>query len=118
MKANILGTEYKIEIHKVSENDYLREHRLAGYCAEEGKLIVVADMSEKEYFPNMDEQEQEIYRKKTLRHEIIHAFLNESGLSDSSSTPDGGWARHEEMIDWFAIQSPKIFQAFKEVGCL
>lgn len=118
MKANILGTEYKIEIHKVSENDYLREHRLAGHCAEEGKLIVVADMSEKEYFPNMDEQEQEIYRKKTLRHEIMHAFLNESGLSDSSSVPDCGWAKHEEMIDWFAIQSPKIFQAFKEVGCL
>ena len=118
MKANILGTEYKIEIHKVSENDYLREHRLAGYWAEEGKLIVVADMSEKEYFPNMDEQEQEIYRKKTLRHEIMHAFLNESGLSDSSSVPDCGWAKHEEMIDWFAIQSPKIFQAFKEVDCL
>lgn len=118
MKANILGTEYKIEIHKVSENDYLREHRLAGCCAEEGKLIVVADMSEKEYFPNMDEQEQEIYRKKTLRHEIIHAFLNESGLSDSSSVPDCGWAKHEEMIDWFAIQSPKMFQAFKEVDCL
>ena len=118
MKVNILGTEYKIEIHKVSENDYLREHRLAGHCAEEGKLIVVADMSEKEYFPNMDEQEQEIYRKKTLRHEIMHAFLNESGLSDSLSVPDCGWAKHEEMIDWFAIQSPKIFQAFKEVGCL
>ena len=118
MKVNILGTEYKIEIHKVSENDYLREHRLAGYCAEEGKLIVVADMSEKEYFPNMDEQEQEIYRKKTLRHEIMHAFLNESGLSDSSSVPDCGWAKHEEMIDWFAIQSPKMFQAFKEVDCL
>lgn len=118
MKANILGTEYKIEIHKVSENDYLREHRLAGYCSEEGKLIVVADMSEKEYFPNMDEQEQEIYRKKTLRHEIMHAFLNESGLSDSSSVPDCGWAKHEEMIDWFAIQSPKIFQELKEADCL
>lgn len=117
-KINILGTEYRIETHKVSEDDYLKENRLAGYCCEEGKLIVVADMSEKEFFTGMDEQEQKIYRNKTLRHEIIHAFLNESGLSDNASTPDGAWAKHEEMVDWIAIQSPKIFEAYKKLDIL
>ena len=66
----------------------------------------------------MDEKEQEIYRKKTLRHEIIHAFLNESGLSDSSNQFDGEWAKNEEMVDWFAIQAPKIFSAFKKMNIL
>lgn len=99
MKLNILGTKYKIEIHKISEDETLRKNRWVGYCGEESKLIVIADMSEKEFFSDMDEKEQEAYRKKTLRHEIVHAFLNESGLSDNAAVPDGGWTKNEEMID-------------------
>ena len=118
MKVDVLGTEYVIETHKVSEDPALEEGRLAGYCADEGKLIVVADMSEEKYFRHMDKNEQETYKKKTLRHELIHAFLSESGLSDSSSVPSCGWAKHEEMVDWLAIQLPKIFAAFEKVGCM
>ena len=118
MKIDILGTEYRIETHKVSEDSFMEEKSLAGYCGEENKLIVVADMSEEKYFAGMDEKEQETYRKKTLRHEIIHAFLNESGLSDSSNQFDGAWAKNEEMVDWFAIQAPKIFSAFKKMNIL
>ena len=118
MKIDILGTEYRIEIHKVSEDRFMKEKSLAGYCEEENKLIVVADMSEEKYFVGMDEKAQEIYRKKTLRHEIMHAFLNESGLSDSSNRFDGAWAKNEEMVDWLAIQAPKIFFAFKKMNIL
>lgn len=117
-KVNILGTEYRIEIHKVSEDSFMEEKGLAGYCEEENKLIVVADMSEEKYFAGMDEKAQETYRKKTLRHEIMHAFLNESGLSDSSNRFDSAWAKNEEMVDWFAIQSPKIFKVFVKLGIL
>ena len=118
MKIDILGTEYRIEIHKVSEDSFMEEKSLAGYCEEENKLIVVADMSEEKYFGDMDEKAQETYRKKTLRHEIMHAFLNESGLSDSSNRFDGAWAKNEEMVDWLAIQAPKIFSAFKKMNIL
>lgn len=117
-KINILGTEYTIETHKVSEDSYLEKNKLAGYCGEESKLIVIADMSEEKYFSGMDEKEQEVYRKRTLRHEIMHAFLNESGLSDSSNQYSGAWAKNEEMVDWFAIQSPKIFKVYSELGLL
>jgi hypothetical protein len=117
-KVNILGTKYTIETHKVSEDSYLEKNRLAGYCGEEDKLIVVADMSEEKYFTGMDEKARETYWKKTLRHELIHAFLNESGLSDSSNCYEGAWTKNEEMVDWFAIQSPKIFEVFKEVSVL
>lgn len=115
-KINILGTEYRIETHKVSEDSYLKENKLAGYCGEEEKLIVVADMSEEKYFTGMDEKAQEAYRKRVLRHEIMHAFLNESGLSDSSNRFDGAWAKNEEMVDWFAIQSPKIYDVYLKLG--
>lgn len=117
-KINILGTKYRIEIHKVSEDSFMEEKQVAGYCEEENKLIVVADMSEEKYFVGMDEKAQEAYRKKTLRHEIMHAFLNESGLSDDSNRFDSAWAKNEEMVDWFAIQSPKIFKVFVELGIL
>lgn len=116
-KINILGTEYSIKIHKVSEDDYMKKNRLAGYCDEENKEIVIADMSEEEYFVGMDAKAQKRFFNKTLRHEVIHAFLNESGLSDNASVPSVAWAKHEEMIDWIAIQFPKIQKVFVELGC-
>lgn len=115
---NVLGTKYQIETHKVSEDSYLEENKLSGYCGEDSKLIVIADMSEEKYFSGMDELEREAYRKRVLRHEIMHAFLNESGLSDSSNQYGGAWAKNEEMVDWFAIQSPKIFKIYSELGLL
>ena len=118
MTINVLGTEYTIETRKISADAYLRDNRLAGYCAEEGKTIVIADVSDREYFPGLDESEQEIYCKKVLRHELIHAFLNESGLSDNSLVTQESWAKNEEMVDWLAIQAPKIYIAFKDVGAL
>lgn len=118
MKINVLGTGYKIEVHKVSEDETMKSRRLAGYCGEESKLIVIADMSEEEFFPDMNKEEREIYRKKVLRHEIIHAFLNESGLSDSSNSAIGGWAKNEEMVDWIALQFPKLMKAFGKARCL
>lgn len=74
MKVNILGTEYSIETHKVSEDEYMQKNRLAGYCGEEDKKIIIADMSEEEYFTGMDEKSQKKYWRKVCRHEIIHAF--------------------------------------------
>ena len=115
--VNVLGTEYRIETHKVSEDSTLKDNHFAGYCAEEEKLIVIADMTEKEYF-KLSEKEREAYEKKTLRHELMHAFLNESGLSDCTSVMEMGWAKNEEMIDWFAIQAPKIFSLYRELDIL
>lgn len=118
MKIDILGTEYRIETHKVSEDSFMEEKSFTGYCGEDSKLIVIADMSEEKYFSDMNEKEKESYRKRTLRHEIIHAFFNESGLSDSSNCYNGAWAKNEEMVDWFAIQAPKIFSTFKKMNIL
>ena len=56
------------------------------------------------------------HMNRVLRHEIIHAYLEESGLA-SSSNMSSAWAQNEEMVDWLAIQSPKIFVTFQEVGC-
>lgn len=57
------------------------------------------------------------YRKKVLRHEIIHAFLYESGVWNNSGTSEA-WGCDETITDWIAIQSPKLFRTFKEADCL
>ena len=116
--VSVLGTEYTIETHKVSEDEYLKGNKLSGYCEEDTKLIVIADMSEKEFFGNLSEKAQEAYRKQTMRHELTHAFLNESGLSASASVPSCAWAKYEEMVDWIAIQFPKMYEAFKACDCI
>ena len=59
-------------------------------------------------------EEQSVDQKRVLRHEILHAFLFESGLADSSNSADA-WAVNEEMVDWFARQSPKIYKVYKEL---
>ncbi len=54
-----------------------------------------------------------VYKNEVARHEIIHAFLSESGLKSCSS-----WATNEEMIDFFAIQFPKIVKVMDKIECL
>ena len=97
-EVNILGTEYGIEVHRISEDPDLKNYNRGAYCDKLSKLIVIADLSEKEYVDISPEQE--------------------SGLWENSCQPECGWAMNEEMIDWFSIQSPKIFKAYQEVGAL
>lgn len=116
--ANVLGVKYKIEVHKISEDNSLKNNNWSGYCDEYSKLIVIADMSDEEYYGDWSEEEKEAVFKQIMRHELTHAFLNESGLSYSSMQYSSGWAKNEEMVDWIAIQSPKMFELFKKCGCL
>ncbi len=107
MKVNILGTEYTIKECMAAEDSYLVN--CDGYCDKTTKEIVI----KKE---NGDLGDFEVYKKKVMRHEIVHAFLNESGLCENFEHHT--WGQDETMIDWFAYQSPKIFKVFEEVGCL
>jgi predicted SprT family Zn-dependent metalloprotease len=56
-------------------------------------------------------------QKEVMRHEIVHAFLYESGLGYSTHIPNCAWAVNEEMVDWIAIQTPKMAKVFKQAGC-
>lgn len=53
-------------------------------------------------------------QKKQLRHEIIHAFLSESGLQSNWQHIEQ-FGHDETTIDWFAIQSPKMFKVFADL---
>lgn len=118
MKVNILGTEYTILIKKYDEDEVFERRSIDGYCDGYAKQIVVCDMHTYRGWEHEAEETIVECQKATLRHEIVHAFFNESGLMDSAFPYEGAWAKNEEMVDWLAIQIPKIHKAYQEAGCL
>ena len=82
-----------------------------GYCDTSTKETVVSDMSESAGSPD-SKGDLAHYQRKVIRHELTHALLFESGLSCNS------WAENEEVVDWIAIQFPKLQALFNSADCL
>ena len=118
MIVNILGTEYKIIVKKYQEDESFEKNSIAGYCDGYAKEIVICDMTTYKGWELEPEKTAKIAQKETLRHEIVHAFLWESGLSDNTRPTECGWARNEEMVDWIALQGTKIYRAWKECDAI
>ena len=105
IKINVLGTEYVVEFKELNDED------IDGFCDNTQKLIVIRSDNENKV------GDFKYLQKKQLRHEIIHAFMSESGLQCNWQHIEQ--FRHDETtIDWFAIQSPKIFRVFAELKLL
>lgn len=113
-KINILGSTYKVYLNVPCTKD----PNLAGaygYTDFHGKRIVVSDISTVAGWEEASDVASQDVFATTVRHEVIHAYLMESGLNASSNGVDC-WARNEEMVDWFAIQMPKIIKTLHELG--
>lgn len=107
---NILGTEYTI-LCKTGDSarSDIRLRNNDAYTDYTTKEIVIGEFED-----DIDNLEDlEMLRRKLIRHEITHAFFYESGLSCNSE-----YAENEELVDWIAIQSPKLFKAFAECSAL
>lgn len=106
-RVNILGTEYRIIESDAKEKPILKD--AAGFCDSSVKEIYIdrriTDKAED------SKANLESVKRKVLRHEIIHAFFSESGLEEQSD-----YAVNEELVDWIAIQYPKINDAFRSLG--
>ena len=111
-KVNILGTEYKIK-YSTEETDP-KMVGADGYCEQHTKEIYINkhlfDGSEKTADDKFMYKGLDILGRKVLRHEIIHAFILESGLWECCE-----WARNEELTDWIARQFPKMYKVFSEL---
>ena len=105
MKANILGTTYKIKRKNLKDAD------VDGWFDGTSKTIVIR----KDNYNNVGNFEY--LMKKQLRHEIIHAFLYESGL-DCNFEHLQQFGHEETMVDWIAIQFTKIYEVYREVGAI
>lgn len=97
IKLNILGNKYDFiqttskEDHELIESD--------GYCDCYEKVIKIDNDLEVNEFKN-----------KVIRHEIIHAYLAESGLKK--------YFEDEIIVDWIAFQFPKLLKTFEETSSI
>ena len=95
-KINILGQEY--DYQEISPKQDTRLANTDGYMDGYAKLIRINnDYNENDPSSIRDFRR---YKNKVIRHEIIHAFFQESGLT--------AYRDDEMFVDWMAIQLPKI----------
>ena len=103
MTVDVLGTKYTItESNKVKDDNL---NNGDGYCDHSTKQIVI------DTFQDCPGSLADLkkYRQQVIRHELVHAFLFESGLGADS------WGIKEEIVDWIAYQVPKLTEAFAKV---
>lgn len=109
MKINILGSEWNLLYQTEEEEPRLKDKD--GFCDVSIRTLVIEKNMQGEL------GDMGCYARKVLRHEIVHAFLFESGLWECSHSVDA-WAQDEEMTDWIANQGPKIYKAWQDAGAL
>lgn len=104
--VNVLGTDYEI---KSNEDIYktLIESQNTGECDMYAKVISI---SPQEYIINdiREDVRKSVYNI-CMRHEILHAFFHEAGVDKYSAD--------ETLVDFIAMQFPKMKELFEEVGC-
>ena len=107
MTVNVLGRAYELREGRPETDPVLKDND--GYCDPSVAVCVIAELDkcEPDSLKDMD-----AYKRQVTRHELVHAFLFESGLGYECE-----WAC-EEMVDWLARQFPKLVTAFTAAGCM
>ena len=102
---NILGTEYSLEFKPATFEKFSnQEENICGLCCRTSKKIYLLYMDINYYEKqNYSSNEMREMFASTIRHEMIHAFFYESGLAGETD-----FAEDEILVDWIALQIPKI----------
>lgn len=112
MTLSILGVNYTVKVTTATVDKNLSD--CAGYCDPTSHKIVIEDCGlDDDGFDDWLERQNRI-----LRHEILHAFLFESGLGADATYIQEGQTHPETMVDWFARQAPKIYAVYKTAGII
>ena len=103
--VNILGTEY----HIVVNTPMCQSLNADGICKVYDKLIVMRECSKLLDADDSYETKEQRFNE-VMRHEIIHAFFDESGLEEYSND--------EQLVCWLAKQFPKMLKVFEDTSCI
>ena len=106
MEVNILGSEYTIITGVKEEDDaHFSSSEADGYIDYQTKKIIIKEMPEASHELTNDIPS---YERLVIRHELAHAFLYESGLTD--------YAADERLVEWLAVQFPKMKVLFDKLN--
>ena len=107
IKVNVLGTDYDVLMGTLSTDEHYKS--CDGYCDWYAKRIHVrkhvredADRDPMTY----DDESMQLHELKNLRHELVHAFLYESGLGYDSNSA-GSWATTKKWLIGLLFRCPK-----------
>ena len=106
-KITVLGTEYDVS-YCTEKEDRALDGCKDGYFDRTVKRISIVK-GEDDGKPESEISTDSVrdllsYRKEVLRHEIVHAFVYESGLTSSGCK----WAEDEQFVEWVALQIKKM----------
>lgn len=104
---DVLGTEYTLRV-PIDEKE-LDDYKADGLCDDLLKDIQIRDLRDS----TINKKAALIDMKHNIRHECLHAFVKECGLSRNSSS-EAAWPVEEACIDFFALQFDKINDVFNQ----
>ncbi len=105
-EVKILGESWRIAIKEEADDQILKSSD--GYTDKTTRYIAVSDMPD-----DSSLGDPIVYIKKVIRHEVIHAFMFESGLAENWEHKDVG--QEELTVDWMAIQFPKMQKVLEQI---
>ena len=109
---NVLGTPYNVYYGVMPSDDHYLDNCDGYFDKTVKRLVVVGKIPENEL------ADWEDYRKQCMRHEIVHAFMHESGIDANCKFDVAGESHPEHLVAWIAIQFPKMYKAFQEADAL
>jgi len=101
---NILGTEYKFNDDVDPNNPKFAGG--SGYIELYSKEINIKKIAIEPRTYN----KLRFFKEAVIRHEIIHAYFHESGMSD--------YCEDEKLVEWIAIMSPKMVKTMTDEDVL
>lgn len=101
---NVLGEDYNIIKSNEEKHQALKDCN--GFFDFSTKEIIIRDDLDKTGVGL--NANGEVFLNQTVRHELIHAFMEESGVVSAE------WCNDELLVDWIAIQLPKMVKAMKD----
>ena len=109
-KITVLGQNYKILLHTLDEDPKL--HEWNGYHEPWSKKIVIdSELAEETKKNPIGVENVDAYIRQIYRHEIMHAFFCESGITYRYSKDE-----EDFLVDWIARMYPKMKKIFDELG--
>lgn len=107
--VNVAGVPYTIHMGTLEEYPILKKNKSCGLCDYSIKSIWVHD-ARMDKFSLGDMQNQKYLTDITLRHELIHAYLHESGQED--------YAEDETLVEFLALSLEKMYGICKDAGAI
>jgi len=106
-QINILGQEYVLTYATEDEKPKLKYAEANGLAELYSKELIVNQSILDDADPGAFDR-TDLFVEKVIRHEIIHAFFHEAGLTT--------YTNDEVLVDWLALQICKMYKVMSDVG--